>query len=293
MNTAVVSTLSAYPQPAPPGTSLWSRQILSISKATIAKTLFSKRVFGLISLISLPIIFLGIVGYIPHNDGGPFLRNLGNARFIFGLVYSTFILGAVLFLGSATLFTAIIRGEILDRSIHFVLLAPVRREVIVLGRFLGGMVAAFILFGTTTLICYLLIYQPFGLNRLIIDLSGGIAVQQIAVYLLMTLLGCLGYGSVFMATSVVFRNPLLPILVIAGWEFINFILPPALKIISVVYYLKNLMPVMISDTALPLAVVSSPLPAFLSIAGIVAITAISLTISAFFMRRMEINYAKE
>lgn len=289
---SVESTL-AYPQPIAPGFSLWRRQFMAIMWNTMARSLLSKRVMVTLVLISLPMLFITLLGVLPLDDGESVLRTVGNARYIFAIIYSTFILAAVLYLGNAIIFTQLIRGEILDSSIHFALLTPVRREILVLGRFTGGLLSTFLLFGGATLVSYLLLYLPLGMNRLTLDLSGGVALEQITAYLLMTFLACLGYGSVFMATGFIFRNPFIPVIGLAGWEFINFLMPPALKIISVVYYLKNLMPVSINEGPLPLAVVASPMPAYLSVLGIVVIAAVALTISVQYMRRMQVNYANE
>ncbi len=275
------------------GWALWWRQFSAVLNAAITKSLFSKRVLVALLLIALPIGFLTVVGLIQNNEGMPFTRNINYARMIFGFVYSTFILGAVLYLGSALLFTSLLRGEILERSIHYSLLAPVRREMLVLGKFFGGLISATILFGVATIVCYLLIYLPYGSARLAADLSGGVAIGQIATYVLMTFLACLGYGSVFMAAGLLFRNPLIPVLVVGGWEFINFLLPPFLKMFSVIFYLKNLMPISINEGPLPLAVVASPISTGASIAGILSLALVFLGLSVLLIKRIQIKYTED
>jgi hypothetical protein len=78
-------------------------------------------------------------------------------------------------------------------------------------------------------------------------------------YLSITLLGCVGYGSIFLVTGLLFRNPLVPVVVVvvavAGWELIHFLLPPAFKLFGVVYYLKGLIPIHLDEG--PLAVVNA------------------------------------
>jgi ABC-type transport system involved in multi-copper enzyme maturation permease subunit len=278
-----------------PGLSLWWRQFIAVLVPAIQRSIFSKRVLVALVLIILPLGLLTMMGIESMKSGDDnFMSNINRARMIFGIVYSTFMLAAILYIGNALMFTSLVRGEILERSIHYPMLAPVRRDILILGRFVGGLISAFILFGLATIVCYLVIYLPFGMTRLITDLSSGIALEQLSTYLLMTFLACMGYGSVFMATGLVFRNPLIPVLAIAGWEIINFLLPPALKIISVVFYLKNLMPVHIEQQApLPLAVVAQPLPIWMSIFGIVFLATISISIAIFYLKRMEIRYAEE
>ena len=44
------------------------------------------------------------------------------------------------------------RGEILDRSLHFYFLAPIRREVLMVGKFLAGLLATCTIFVTSELL---------------------------------------------------------------------------------------------------------------------------------------------
>ena len=48
-------------------------------------------------------------------------------------------------------------------------------------------------------------------------------------------------------------------LLLYGWEWLNFLLPPLLKKVSVIHYLNSLVPVPISEG--PFAVVAEPTPA--------------------------------
>lgn len=272
---------------------LWLRQFSAVSKAALVRSLFSKRVLVALLLIALPISFLVVIGLLRGDEGAPLTRNINYARMIFAFVYSTFILGAILFLGNAIIFTSILRGEMLERSIHYALLAPVRRDILVLGKFFGGLVSASLLFCLATVLCYLLIYLPYGAPRLLADLSGGVAIDQMASYLLMTLLACVGYGSVFMTSGLLVRNPLIPVLLVGAWEFINFLLPPFLKLFSVVFYLKNLMPISVNEGPLPLAVVSSPISAAASIAGIIAIAILFLSVAILLVKHLQIKYTED
>src|SRR6266436_5511572 len=88
-----------------------------------------------------------------------------------------------------------------------------------------------------------------------------------------------------------FRNPIIPALVLYGWEWINFLLPPLLKKISVIHYLNSLVPVPLSEG--PFAVVASPTPAWISIPGLVIVTVLVLIVASRRIRRMEIRYGTD
>ncbi len=54
---------------------------------------------------------------------------------------------------------------------------------------------------------------------------------------------CRQAGAVFLAMSLLFKNPIVPAVVLLFWEGINGVLPVWLKRLSVTYYLKPLFPV--------------------------------------------------
>ena len=84
--------------------------------------------------------------------------------------------------------------------------------------------------------------MPFGLGQLL-------------TYAGITMLACLGYGAFFLVVGLFIRNPIIPALLLYGWEWINFLLPPVLKKISVIHYLNSLVPVPVSEG--PFAVVGT------------------------------------
>ncbi len=281
-------------QPAPAlatGPSLWLRQLLAILRIEFAKALFSRRAISSYGLAAIPVLVLAVAAWESIDQGDPVFESIESARQNFGIVFSSLIMGSVIYLGSALIFTTLFRGEILDRSVHYYLLSPVRREVLAVGKFLAGLSSAFLLFGGSAMLCFLLLYVPFGMTQFVTDLGNGIALSQIGMYLGVTFLACLGYGSVFMATGLLFRNPLIPVAVIAGWELIHFILPPALKVFSVIYYLKGLMPIPLTEG--PLAVLVAPPPVWVSIFGMLLLSIAMLAIAAQLLRRMEVKYTDE
>lgn len=156
---------------------------------------------------------------------------------------------------------------------------------------LAGLSAACVLFGMSTALCYVLLYIPFGTGQLITDITSGIALQQIGMYLGIVLLASMGYGSLFLASGLLFRNTLIPVVVIAGWEIIHFLLPPALKIFSIIYYLKGLLPIPLDEG--PLAVIVAPPPVWVSIVGMFGLSVLAVTTSITILRRLEVKYSDE
>src|ERR1700760_4764278 len=66
------------------------------------------------------------------------------------------------FFGCLGIFSRLIRGEMVERSLHFYLLSPVRREVILLAKFIAGSISAIALFATATVADFAFMYVGFG-----------------------------------------------------------------------------------------------------------------------------------
>src|SRR4051812_3516214 len=118
-------------------------------------------------------------------------------------------------------------------------------------------------------------------------------------YVSAAVLGCVGYGSVFLAVGMYMRNPIIPAAVLLAWESVAGVLPAALQKISILYYLQSLcpvpapmeddMPMLIRLLLAPAAPASRPT----AILGLLLLTAMVLWIASRAVRRMEISYGAE
>ena len=102
----------------------------------------------------------------------------------------------------------------------------------------------------------LLLYVPHFWSESMRFFLEGQGMTQILTYAGITALACLGYGAFFLVVGLFIRNPIIPALLLYGWEWLNFLLPPLLKKISVIHYLNSLVPVPVSEG--PFAVVADP-----------------------------------
>jgi ABC-type transport system involved in multi-copper enzyme maturation permease subunit len=191
------------------------------------------------------------------------------------------------------------RGEILDKSLHFYFLAPIRREVLMVGKFVAGLLATCIIFVTSELLQIVVFTSNYSPNVRDLYLFHNHGLGAAAAYLGVTILACVGYGAFFLAAGMLFRNPILPAAGILIWEAVNPFLPTLLQKFSVIYYLKALCPVDIptppgTPALLALLVSNSdPVSAPVAILGVVAVALLVLYVSSLQVRRMEINYTSE
>jgi hypothetical protein len=262
---------------------LWLRQIRAIFRLEIRKNFLGMRSILIYLLALLPIVMLSMLVLVT-----PVTRNFNNLHMIFAWIYGALILRAVVFFGCAWIFMNLFRGELVDRSLHYYFLSPVRREVLVVGKYLSGLVTSAILFTTTTVVSMLLLYFPHYASESGRFFFEGPGLGQLLTYALVTVLACVGYGAFFLVVGLFFRNPIIPALVLYGWEWINFLLPPLLKKISVIHYLNSLVPVPVSEG--PFAVVVEPTPAWLATASLIIVTALVLAAASYRIRHLEIKF---
>jgi len=269
--------------------SLWLRQIVAILRLEIQKNFLGRRsiLIYLITLLPLfPLLILAVV-----TPPGREWREFSQYSTIYAVLYNGLILRTVVFFGCAWIFMNLFRGELVDRSLHYYFLSAVRREVLVVGKYLSGLITSIILFCGLTVVAMLLLYLPHFWSQSVRFFLDGQGLAQILSYAGITMLACIGYGAFFLVVGLFVRNPIIPALLLYGWEWLNFLLPPLLKKISVIHYLNSLVPLPMSEG--PFAVVAEPTPAWIAIPSMLIVTALVLVISAYRIRRMEISYGSD
>lgn len=265
----------------------WRSQGLAIMRLELRKSFLGKRVFLLLVLALMPVFILAVRAMVPQAVEDP--ANIAEPTKVFSAVYQAFTLRVIVFLGCVWIFGNLVRREVLDRSLHYYFLSPVRREVLVVAKYLTGLLVAIVLFGAATLLSYLAAYAPHtGVGRFFFR---GPGLAHLGSYLLVTSLACMAYGAVFLALGFFFKSPAIPALVVFGWERILFLLPPLLKKVSVAHYLQSLCPVPFDHG--PLAILADAPSPWVSIPGLFILSAVLLAVSARRIRKMEISYEED
>jgi hypothetical protein len=269
--------------------SLWLRQIGAIMRLEVRRNFFGKRAVLIYLMALMPIGLLTLISVVKPNDRD--WVDFAHYPQLFSVIYNVLILRTVIFFGCAWIFMNLFRGEIVDRSLHYYFLSAVRREVLLAGKYLSGLVTAVVLFSIVTVLSMFLTFFPHFFSASVRFFLDGAGIGQLFSYVVITMLACVGYGAFFLVVGLFFRNPIIPALVLYGWEWINFLLPPLLKKISVIHYLNSLVPVPLSEG--PFAVVAEPTPAWISIPGLLIVTVLVLIIAGRRIRRMEIRYGSD
>jgi ABC-type transport system involved in multi-copper enzyme maturation permease subunit len=272
---------------------LWREQVRSILRMETSKHFLSRRGWWIYCLALAPALLFGLHAVFMAQRGR--VCNTGVDTIAFSVMFQFFFLRLAVFFGCVGIFMNLFRGDVLDKSLHYYFLAPVKREVLVLGKYLSGLAVATVLFGGGALLSLIIFYGHFGMARaqqLLFD-SGGL--RQALPYLGVTVLACAGYGAVFTIMGQKFKNPMIPAAAVLIWEGLNPFVPSLLKKISVVFYLRSLLPLdaPVRGPFAMLVVGAEPMPAWVSIAGLLGLTAAALGLACVRARRMEINYGSE
>ena len=238
--------------------------------------------------------FLFVDGKVERRDIHRLL-DFEEDRMVFAGIFQYFYLRLAIFFGCLGIFMYLFRGEMSNRTLHFWFLAPARREVLLAGKYAAGLIASAAIFGGGALLMQAAMIWPHDAVEIQSYWNGG-GMGHVFWYAVAAALGCVGYGSVFLAVGLYVRNPIIPAAVLIAWEGANGILPHALQKMSILYYLQSLCPVpapiaddvptLIRLLAAPAAPASRPA----AIVGLLLLTAFVLWIAAVAVRRMQISY---
>jgi ABC-type transport system involved in multi-copper enzyme maturation permease subunit len=265
------------------------RQLLAVMRLELRKSLLGLRALWVYFLAFAPSVMAGLHSLRAlgggHEDGLD-----GDTEVLAGFI-QFYYLRVGIFFGALGVFTRLFRGDMNERSLHYTLLVPMRREVLACGKFAAGVVTMTLIFGGAVLATFVATYAHHG--RAAVDFvfaRGGLA--HLGAYLLVTVLAGVGYGALFLLLGLLFRNPVLPALAVLGWESINRILPGALKPASVIFYLEPLLPIEVPARGLAalFAIPAEPISPYLAVPGLLLVSAAILAAACWRARSTEIRY---
>jgi ABC-type transport system involved in multi-copper enzyme maturation permease subunit len=269
---------------------MWWIQARRLIRIEVRRNLFSRRAGWIYFLAFIPtfIIFIHFMFETHHPMG------MSDDTDVLAGIVQLYYIRLGVFFGCLGIFSRLIRGEMIERSLHFYLLSPVRRELLLLCKFVAGSFSAVLLFGSAIVADFALMYAGFGAAGRDYVFNGP-GLGQLVAYLAIIVLACLGYGAVFLLLSMMFRNPTPAAMLVLGWEAINPVLPSLLQKLSVASYLRHLMPVSVSAQSIfaLLTVETEPVSAWAATLGLLLLIVVVLFYSCYRIRTLEIRYTTE
>jgi ABC-type transport system involved in multi-copper enzyme maturation permease subunit len=225
-------------------------------------------------------------------------QTLADNLLVFATIFRFYFLRLAVFFGCVGIFTNLFRGEMLDKSLHFYLLTPVRREILLAGKFLAGLLATVVIFTASAALQWVAMLWQFD-HQTMADYFSNPTAAHLLPYLGVTALACATYGSMFLCAGILFRNPIVPASVVLLWESANLFLPATLQKLGIIYYLQSLCPLAAapdSSMPVPLTLLISATPsasASVALTSLVLFTLAVLVFSGIWSRKLEINYSTD
>ncbi len=274
-----------------PRSRLWLRQVAAIVRLELKTGFSPRRAMPVYLLASMQ--FVIFAGHAIFHLRGWMTCDGSFDLTLFAGVFQIFFLRLAVFFGCVVLFLNLFRGEVVQKSLHYYFLAPVRREVLVVGKYLAGSITAVAVFTASTILSYMVTLRHLALTSN--AALAGPAAGHMAAYAGVTALACLGYGAVFLLLGMLFRNPIVPAISVLLWESLIVFFPALLKKISVIFYLESLCPVRVpfEGPGQLFAIPSAPSPAWVALPGLLLLTIAVVALAALRIRRMEISYGTE
>lgn len=273
---------------------LWRLQAFAIAGMELRRNFVTRRGFWIYALALLPpgLVWLHSIVTMQRSR---MMHDVAKDTAVLAMLFQIFFLRPALFFGCMGIFTWLFRGEAVERSLHYYFLAPVRREVLLGGKYIAGLITAICFFGGSLVVTFAGMYAHFPGFQIREWMLSGPGLSHFGSYLSITLLACVVWGAMFLFIGIRFRNPIIPSVVLLMWESLNVFLPSWLRRFSVLHHLQSLSPVpveargpgvLLGTTAEPETVVG----ALLWLAGI---TAVLLVLSVRQLRKTEVAYSTD
>jgi ABC-2 type transport system permease protein len=175
--------------------------------------------------------------------------------------------------------TALIREEIDDNTLPFLLTRPVSKAVVALSKYAGYLAAALVLLLPPVLVSY-------GVTEAYAGVALGTDADVLTGFLAATALAVLAYGALFFFLSVALRKPLFVGLLIGFvWESVVGSLPGSVPKLSLIYYLRSVLKGTIGVGPLSGFATDVSAPAAATILLVFAVVMVAL--AAFLFQNME------
>lgn len=276
------------------GWNLWSAQGFTIFREELRKNFITRRGTWIYLLALAPVAIVWLHSIVSMKRGNFGAHTLTKDSEMLANIFLIFFLRPAVFFGCVGIFTYLFRGEVLERSLHYYFLAPVRRSVLAVAKYAAGLVTAAFFFCASIALTFAGMYAHYPSHQVQEYLNKG-GYGHLGAYLSITALACMAYGALFFYAGVRWRNPIVPAIALLIWESMNLFLPSWLKKVSILYYLRSMTPINVPLTG-PAAFfggVADPVRGWVAVLCLVAITLLLLFAAVRELEKTEITYSSD
>ena len=242
---------------------------MTITLLTIRQFLRSKSLLVVAAVSLLPVLFALIPHLVPD---GFTLRELRNM--MAEVIFLPFVATTLLPLATLVLSTSALGDEIDDKTLQYLALKPISRFRIAFEKWVAIMIIMIPVVWVGIMVTWLIVSwgQQDNMSDMVVPL------------LVSSAIGVMGFGSVFMAVSLIIPRALLfGVFYVFIWESTLSRFLPGIRSISISHYTRSLFVRMLDDRRVTIDGPSSTTTIIITIIGIVII---SLAFSAWRLRTM-------
>ena len=132
---------------------LYLRQIQAVLRLELKKTFLSKRGWW-VYLLALGPVALTLIHFLFETARHSGRHSIGEDTLVFAALFHFYYLRLGIFFGCVGVFSNLFRGEMLEKTLHYYYLTPLRREVLVAGKYLAGLLSATVLWVASAAISF-------------------------------------------------------------------------------------------------------------------------------------------
>ncbi len=257
-------------------------QTWAVARLTMRNLVLSKRTALMVLLACVPVGIAVVLSYVLPDETrrGP-NHTIFTGLFVGLYLYFVVILTAI-FYG-----TSLVADERSDRTIAFLLIRPLPREAIVIGKFLTYAVSASAILVGSLAVTYSIFS---GLDRDVESFRSTVPFMRCAR---VVVLATIAYGAAFTFCGATFKHPVIVAFAFCFvWESILPYLPIFLKKLTLMHYVQSLIPNWQSEGGL-LEVIADPTPPGKAVWTLLGICVAFLALAAFSLRTREYSSEKE
>src|SRR5262245_18148326 len=130
----------------PTGRAAAGRAFFDVMRLEWRRQLLTPRVIWPLFLALLPLAVTGMMAWIITHFRGE-MNSPPNMTEVYANLYHALIVRVVLYFGCLALFLNLVRGEVEERTMHYLLLTPVQRPLLVAAKYVAAVGSSALLFG--------------------------------------------------------------------------------------------------------------------------------------------------
>ncbi len=182
--------------------------------------------------------------------------------------------------------SSVLNDEVDNKTLIYLTTSPVSKSSILVGKFLAHTLIAAIIITAGQLLAYI----ASSFTRLL----GAAYLYKFGLFVVVGLLAVLAYASFFTLLGTLMRKSvILGLLFIFFWETAVQYVPGTTQKLTIIHYVKSLLPVNLANTENPLAVNLQPSSSLDSIVTLLVLTLFFLTLSAILFYKKEFTLSDQ